>query len=305
MRTLIIGAGGVGGYLAARLESGRADVTILARGAHGEALRAHGLRILGGANEERVRLAHVVTDAEELRDGKRFDLIVLAVKWSDLESACDALPNLIAPGGVVVPLLNGLSSEDVVMRYVGAQRTIAGVIYMSAGLREPGSIYVNGRVRLGLAAYRPGQDEDIARIGTLFEAAGVPLQRSDDYHTMLWQKMIWNAPFNGLCALSGRNAGYCVEHMELLVRRAMREVIAVARADGAALSEQLVDVMIEITRGDYALTEPSMLQDVRRGRSTEVEILQAEVVRRGLRLGVDTPVLSTLAAILTARPTEA
>jgi 2-dehydropantoate 2-reductase len=300
MRTLVIGAGGVGGYLAAQLAKAKLDVTLVARGAHARALREQGLRIVYEQSEERVLIPQLLEAAEQTRD--RYELIVLAVKWPELEAACDPLPNLIAPGGVVVPLLNGLTSEDVVMTYVGAQRTIAGVVYMSAGLREPGCIYVNGAVRVGLAAYRPGQDEDIARIASTLERAQISVQKEDDYRAMLWQKMIWNAPFNGLCALSERTAGYCVEHMEPLVRRAMHEVIAVAAAEGVALSEQLVDGMVQVTRSTFPLTEPSMLQDVRKGRPTEVDILQAEVVRRAERLGVDTPVLSTIAAVLGARP---
>ncbi|HEX5659577.1 MAG TPA: ketopantoate reductase family protein [Polyangiales bacterium] len=302
MRTLVIGAGGVGGYLAAQLAKAGLDVTLVARGAHGKAIREQGLRIAHERGEERVQLAQLLERAEDARD--RYDLIVLAVKWPELETACDALPNLIAPSGVVVPLLNGLTSEDVVMTYVGAQRTIAAVVYMSAGLREPGCIYVNGAVRVGLAEYRPGQAEDIARIAALLERAQVAVVKNDDDRAMLWQKMIWNAPFNGLCALSERSAGYCVEHMEPLVRRAMREVIAVAAAEGVTLAEQLVDGMVEVTRSTFPLTEPSMLQDVRKGRPTEVEILQAEVVRRAERLGVDTPVLSTIAAVLGARPRQ-
>ncbi|MET0284016.1 MAG: ketopantoate reductase family protein [Polyangiales bacterium] len=302
MRTLVIGAGGVGGYLAAQLAKAGLDVTLVARGAHGKALREQGLRIAHEQREERVPIPRLIEAASDASG--RFDLIVLAVKWPELEAACDALPNLIAPSGVVVPLLNGLTSEDVVMTYVGAQRTIAGVVYMSAGLREPGCIYVNGAVRVGLAEYRPGQAEDISRIGGLLERAGIPLVKNDDYRAMLWQKMIWNAPFNGLCALSERSAGWCVQHMEPLVRRAMQEVIAVAAAEGVSLSPQLIDGMVEVTRSTFALTEPSMLQDVRRGRATEVDILQAEVVRRGQRLGVDTPVLATIAAVLSARPSQ-
>ncbi|HEY6876706.1 MAG TPA: ketopantoate reductase family protein [Polyangiales bacterium] len=302
MRTLVIGAGGVGGFIAAQLEQTGTDVTLAARGDHGRAIREHGLCIVYEARKQRVRFRKLSADIE--RDRARYELILLAVKWPALEAVCDALPNLIAPNGVVLPLLNGLTSEDVVMKYVGAQRTIAGVVYMSAGLREPGCIYVNGAVRVGLAEYRPGQAEDIARIAALLQRAGIPCQQHDDYRSMLWQKMIWNAPFNGLCALAQRNAGECLARMEPLVRRAMQEVIAVAAAEGVQLSAQRIDEMLAITRDEFPLTEPSMMQDMRNGRPTEVDILQAEVVRRGQRLGVDTPVLGTLAALLAARAIE-
>ena len=169
---------------------------------------------------------------------------------------------------------------------------------MSAGLIAPGIISVHSHTRVGLAPFRPGQDTELARVTAMFERASVPVQRGADAPTMLWQKMVWNAPFNGVCALARKPAGFCGDHMEPLLRRAMREVLAVARAEGVDLPEQLADLMIHASRRQYPLTEPSMLQDVRKGRPTEVEILQGEVVRRGEALGVDTPVLSTLATLI-------
>jgi 2-dehydropantoate 2-reductase len=296
MRILIIGAGGVGGYLGARLAHAGADVTIVARGEHGRLLRERGLVIDGPDGRETIALPAVVADVATITT--RFDVVLLAVKWPELEQVCDALPNLIAPNGVVAPLLNGLTSEDVVAKYVGAQRTLAAVAYMSAGITEPGAIYVHGHTRVGLAAYRPGQDAEIAAISGLLERAKVPVQRSEDYRAMLWQKMIWNAPLNAICALTRKPAGVCVELLEPLVRRAMNEVIAVAAADGVSLPPQLVDAMLHTTRRDFPRTEPSMLQDVRKGRPTEVDILQGEVVTRATQHGVDVPVLTTLAGLI-------
>jgi 2-dehydropantoate 2-reductase len=301
MRTLVIGAGGVGGYLGARLAQAGADVTIAARGEHGRLLSEAGLEIQGPNGSERVPLRRVVPSAAALDE--RFDLILLAVKWPELESTCDALHNLIAANGVVVPLLNGLRSEEVVASYVGAQRTIAGVAYMSAGIAAPGAIYVHGNTRYGLAPFRPGQDGELAAISQLFSSAGVPVRTYDDHRRMLWEKMVWNAPFNAICALTQRSSGEAVARAEPLLRAAMSEVIAVATADGVALPPQMIDAMIHVTRSEFPNTEPSMLQDLRRGRPTEVDILQGEVVARGEAHGVPTPVMSTLASLVRARET--
>jgi 2-dehydropantoate 2-reductase len=299
MRTLVIGAGGVGGYLSARLAQASCDVTVAARGPHGRELMHRGLTLQTSKGTEHVALPRVVASADELHE--QFDLVLLAVKSSGLTSALDPLPNLLAPYGVVVPLLNGLTSEDVVASYVGAQRTLAGVAYMSAGIIEPGAIYETGNTRVGLAAYRPGQDDDLARVSALLSGAGILVQQQPEYMAMLWQKMVWNAPFNGICALAKRPAGVCVELMEPLIRRAMLEVIAVARAEGVVIPASFAEFMLTVTREQFALTEPSMLQDVRAGRPTEVEVLQGEVVSRAEKLGVDVPVLSTLAALVRAQ----
>jgi 2-dehydropantoate 2-reductase len=296
MRILVIGAGGVGGYLGARLTKAGCDVTFVARGAHGQALRERGLTVRGPGGDERFELGRVVEHPRALEGP--FAVVLIAVKWPGLPEACDELQRLLAPDAVALPLLNGLSSEDVVASYVGAQRTLAAVAYMSAGILEPGVVYAHGNTRVGLAAYRPGQEAWLKQLEQIFGAAQVPVRTHFDYRAMLWEKMVWNALFNAICALTRQRAGAAAERLSGLVREAMREVILVARADGVQMPDMMMDVMLQVTRTEYPETEPSMLQDVRAGRATEVDILQGAVVERGAALGVATPVMRTLADLV-------
>ncbi len=190
------------------------------------------------------------------------------------------LPGLLAADGLAAPLLNGLDSEDVVARDVGAPRVIAAIAYMSSGVAGPGEIETLAPTRAGLAPYRPGQEARVEATAALLERAGIPVRRGADHRAMLWEKMVWNAPFNAICALTGQRAGVVAERMEDLTRTAMLEVISVARAEGAEISEATADAMLALTRSEFPLTEPSMLQDVRAGRATEVDILQGAVVER-------------------------
>jgi 2-dehydropantoate 2-reductase len=73
---------------------------------------------------------------------------------------------------------------------------------------------------------------------------------------MLWEKMLWNAPFNAICALTGLRAGEALSCCEVLVRKAMEEVVCVARAEGVSLEPALIDTMLELTRVSFPLTEP-------------------------------------------------
>ncbi|WP_437576879.1 ketopantoate reductase family protein [Sorangium sp. So ce887] len=295
MRILIVGAGAVGGYFGARLALAGEDVTFVARGAHAEAMRSRGLVLRTPSGELRTPPLRVAA-----LDGARgpFDLALIAVKWPSLPAVSAKLPGLLAADGLAAPLLNGLDSEDAVAREVGESRVIASIAYMSAGLSGPGEIDTLAPTRAGLAPYRPGQEARVEAIAALLERAGIPVRRGSSYRAMLWEKMVWNAPFNAICALTGQRAGAALERMEDLARAAMLEVIAVARAEGVEISEATADAMIALTRAEFPLTEPSMLQDVRAGRATEVELLQGAVVERGRRAGVDTPVLRTLAALV-------
>ncbi|MFM2419773.1 MAG: hypothetical protein RL385_4496 [Pseudomonadota bacterium] len=298
MRALVIGAGGVGGVLAERLASAGHDVRVVARGAHGEAIARFGLCVRERKAERQVAL-HVLR-ARDVADAS-VDVAFLCVKWPELTSALQELARVLAPHGIAVPLLNGLDSEDVVASYVGAQRTLAGVAYMSAGIVSPGVVYEHGPSRLGLACYRPGQERSLAELSTALTDAGLPTQAHDDARSMLWSKMVWNAPFNAICALVDANAGDVVARDPELVKGAMREVLATARAFGVPLPDVLIDGMLHVTRTEFPDTEPSMLQDVRRGRPTEIDVLAGRVVELAMSRDVPTPVLSTLTALVRMR----
>ncbi|WP_437982957.1 ketopantoate reductase family protein [Sorangium sp. So ce117] len=295
MRILVVGAGAVGGYFGARLTLAGEDVTFVARGAHAEVMRSRGLIVRTPSGELRTPPLRVAP-----LDGARgpFDLALIAVKSPSLAAVSAKLAGLLAADGLAAPLLNGLDSEDVVARDVGAPRVIAAIAYMSSGVAGPGEIETLAPTRAGLAPYRPGQEARVEATAALLERAGIPVRRGADHRAMLWEKMVWNAPFNAICALTGQRAGVVAERMEDLTRSAMLEVIAVARAEGAEISEATADAMLALTRSEFPLTEPSMLQDVRAGRATEVDILQGAVVERARRAGVDTPVLRTLATLV-------
>lgn len=295
MRILVVGVGGVGGVLGARLVASGADVTFVARGEHGHALAETGLRL--DAESQAVTTGPLRVSTLESCRGI-FDVVLLCVKHAALAEVAGELYRVLSPNGVVLPMLNGLDSERECAEYVGAQRVVAAVAYMSSGLSGPGRVYLHGSARVGLAPFRPGQDAVIAELTELFTRANLGVRRADDPAQMLWEKMVWNAPFNAICALTRQTAGHVADRLEPLVRDAMAEVVAVAAAEGTSLPPAISEMMLLVTRSEFASTEPSMLQDVRAGRATEVDILQGAVVARGERLGVKTPVLSTLASLL-------
>jgi 2-dehydropantoate 2-reductase len=299
MRILMVGAGAVGGAFGARLAEANEQTSFVARGPHAELLRERGLKLVTPKGEHQTKPLRVST----LEDAHgSFDAVLISVKWAALEEVCEELPNLLAPHGVVVPMLNGLDSEDVVARYVGAQRTIACVAYVASSLTKPGELTLLTEPRIGLAPYRPGQESQIAALAEVCEKAGIAVRRAEDADSLLWEKMVWNGPFNAICALTRRPAGWVADNMESLLRDAMTEVISVAHAEGVMLPGHIIDLMFHTTRSDFPATEPSMLQDVRAGRATEVDILQGAVVARAQRAGIRVPVMQTLAELVRALP---
>lgn len=300
MKVVVVGSGAVGAYFGAALVKAGQTVTFVARGEHARALRTRGLVVhLDDGQPQRFD----TRDVCELQDahGADADLVLVAVKATALAQVAPSLPQLVAGDGLVAPLINGVESEQQVAGWVGQARTVAALAYISSGLTAPGEMRVHGQARIGFAGYDAGQLAKLHGVAEAFQAAGVGASVRDDPVQMLWEKMVWNAAFNGICALTDRTAGDVAQHCEGLLRAAMGEVIQVGRAEGAKLTDGMVDKLLEMTRTQFEHTEPSMLQDVRAGRPTEVDTLQAVVVRRGRQHGIGTPVMETLEALLRAR----
>jgi 2-dehydropantoate 2-reductase len=298
MKILVVGAGAVGGYFGALLARAGHPVTFVARGDHGRAIAERGLVV----NTPDGRLAVRVPVLAQLPDaaGVAADLAIVTVKAKDLGPVARDLGPALAPAGVAVPLLNGLDSEGILAEALGPGRVIGGVAQIASEITGPGELTVREHGRLMLA---PLERDDLPRaeaLATTLAAAGFACRAAPDLQHVLWSKLLWNAPFNAVCALTGLDAGRVLDvpDLEALVRAAMAEVIAVAQREGISLEEGIIEATLAGTRRRFARTVPSMLQDVRAGRPTEADALQGAVVSRGDRHGISVPIHRTLLGLL-------
>src|SRR5258708_213371 len=137
MKIAIVGSGGVGGYFGGRLAATGADITFLARGAHLDALRARGLRIISPKGDVHLPSVKAAGDTSEIGP---VDIVIFAVKLYDTESALAVLPPLLGPNTAVIPLQNGVDSVATLTNAVGREHTAGGTCYVSAVIAEPGGI---------------------------------------------------------------------------------------------------------------------------------------------------------------------
>lgn len=298
MKILVVGAGGVGGYYGALLARAGHDVTFVARGEHGRAMRERGLvvELPDGAITASARVLEDVKDAE----GLGVDVAIVAVKADDLGGVAAGVGAALGETGVAIPLLNGLDSEEELGQVIGRSRVVGGIAQIAARKGTPGVVHVDAPARIVLAPLEASQLPVVEHIAAEFERAGFPCDVKADLARVLWSKLLWNAPFNAICALTRKSAGEVLQvpGLEAIVRSAMLELVAVANAEGVRMEASLVEATIDATRTKFASSKPSMLQDVLAGRKTEARVLQGAVVRRGVARGVATPVLSTLYALM-------
>lgn len=298
MKILVVGAGAVGGYYGAMLARGGHSVTFVARGEHGRRMGEHGLTIETPDGELTVR-APVLSDVRDAA-GLAVDLAIVAVKSTGLDAVTSGVGAALGDGGVALPLLNGVDSEEVLARAIGRARVVGGIAQIAARLVGPGRVHVDGSARLVLAPLSPEQMPLVERLAAALSGAGFACDAKRDLKRILWTKLLWNAPFNAVSALTRKSPGDVLGVPELaaLVRDAMREVAAVARAEGVEIDDKFIDATLASTREKFAGGVPSMLQDVLAGRPTETRALQGAVTARGSVHGISTPIHSMLLALM-------
>jgi 2-dehydropantoate 2-reductase len=301
MKILVVGAGAVGGYYGAMLARAGHDVTFVARGEHGRAIREHGL-VVETPDGTMTLPATTIEDVGQA-SGMGADVCIVAVKASSLGSVAAGVGPALTGGGFAIPLLNGLDSEAELAAVIGAQRVIGGIAQIASRIAAPGHIHVDAPAKIVLSPFTEGQMDAVERIAAEFTRAGFGCDAKPNLSKVLWTKLLWNAPFNAICALTDKTAGEVLSVPELatLVRDAMMELSRVAAVDGVVIDERLIDATLDATRTKFAASVPSMLQDVRHGRPTEALAIQGAVVRRGERHGVPTPIHRTLLGLVLGR----
>jgi 2-dehydropantoate 2-reductase len=319
MRIAIIGAGAIGSVVGGMLTKARRDVTLIDQWPeHVEAMRRQGLQLSGSCGDHviRVKAIHV----HELQSvAQPFDAAFVAVKSYDTEWATAlVLPYLARPDGVVVDFQNGINDERVAA-VAGRGRTLGCVITIGAGLYEAGHAMRTDTQSIGFKIGElDGMDTERARrlAGVMNDVAGAKV--TTNLFGERWSKLTVNCMANPIAGLSGLGSAE-VRSLPGPARIAIHvaaEAISVGRGcgfevepiygidtqrfvDAAAgcATDQLLTDMAASARG-LAGGRPSMLQDVMRGRRTEIDYLNGYVVDQGRRVGVMTPFNEMIVALV-------
>jgi 2-dehydropantoate 2-reductase len=212
---------------------------------------------------------------------------------------------LIAPlareGTQILTLQNGLGNEEALAGLFGGERIIGGVAFLCSNRGEPGEVHHLAAGRIILGEYSLVDPQRVERLAAIFAAAGVECRATDDLRRARWEKLVWNIPFNGLCALLQQPVDrlLAVPATRVLVHEIMLEVISAANAQGLStpIDAGYADSMLEFTdkMGGY---KPSMLIDREEGRQLEIAAIFRKPLdfATGRRVGM--PRVEMLATLL-------
>jgi 2-dehydropantoate 2-reductase len=315
MRICVIGAGAIGGVIAARLATaaegtdGGLDVSVLARGATLAAIRERGLRVFpapGNAGEPVTARVAASDDAAELGEQ---DFVVVAVKAQSMAGVAASVRGLLGPATAVLSTLNGvpwwfldgfggpaagrhLDSVDpggFIASVLPAARVIGGTVHLSASSPAPGEVSWRSGNGMIIGELDGSSSPRLDALASVLRAGGLDVTVSARVRDDVWYKLWGNLTLNPICALTGASTGPALDDdlVRDFISRAMLEARAIGERIGCPIAQSPED-RHAVTRklGDFV---PSMLQDARAGRPLELDALTGAVRELGALVGVPTP----------------
>ncbi len=295
MRVAIAGAGAIGCHYGAQLLRAGVEVRFLARGRQLAALQQHGLTQFS-AGQQRHFTVTASGDPATLADSA---IWLICCKTTALPDLCRQIAPHVAPDAVLITLQNGLTAGDIVAGEFPRHTVMVGSAFIGARIDRPGEVIHSAAGHLRIADWQGRGSDIIAPLLAHWQQAGTDAKLVDDGRLMLWRKMVWNCGFNAITAIVRRYARDIATDPELarIASAAMDELIAVAQAEGVALTEEDGRRNMAITR-TMEPVKTSAWQDIERGRPTEIDDLNGEVVRRAERHNIEAPVNRTLTALI-------
>ena len=319
MKITIFGAGAIGGHLGALLSREGIDVSLIARGAHLEAIQRDGLTLQRDGKEPFTVQPRATDDPATL--GPQ-DYVIISLKSHQAPGEVDRMQPLLGPETTVATAMNGVpwwyfyklsgphenhrvksvDPDGTQWDGIGPERTIGCITYVAAEVIAPGVVKSGGSGRYFIGEPDGSESERCLRLAEMVNKTGIVARVRDDLRKDLWLKIMGNTAFNPTGALTLATVGEMLNdpEVEAQLRLIMTEVTAIGHAYGAEPSDT-VDFRIENSRRNAMPHKSSMLQDLERGRMMEVNQIIGAARELGALAGVPTPTIDTVLALIRLR----
>jgi 2-dehydropantoate 2-reductase len=291
MKIVIVGAGGVGGYLGVRLAQAKHDVAYLVRGLSLAALCATGITLKSPLGDVALGPQRASDDAAALGVA---DAVIVTVKLYDLAELAPRLAPLLKPETALLPLQNGVEAHSILSHALGPEAALRGMVSIKSSLRAPGVVDCKSsfcRIRLGAGAGHRSSPRVERLAEALDGCIGVEAAISPEIEADIWRKFIMLASFSAVACMARATIGQVLDSPEArgLVLEMAEEAAAVGRARGVKLPADVGEATLRQVADMPRDGRPSMLEDLEAGRRLELPWLSGAVVRLGEAVGVPTP----------------
>lgn len=297
MQIAVVGAGALGLFYGALLQRSGEDVHFLLRRDY-NAISSQGLKVFSTFGDFSLPKVHAYRAPQEIGT---VDLVLVGLKTFANSSYEELIGPLVGEHTQILTLQNGLGNEEALAMLFKEERIIGGVAFLCANRGVSGEVHHMGPSRIVLGELKQCDRSRLDRLTAMFTRAGVECRATDDLRRNRWEKLVWNIPFNGLCALLLQPVTSLLAQpaTRSLVREIMVEVISAANAQQLSkpISDAFVDSMMEFTdrMGEY---RPSMQIDREEGRQLEITAIFKIPLEYGQRQGVRMPRIEMLSTLL-------
>jgi 2-dehydropantoate 2-reductase len=305
---LVFGTGALGSVFDGLLQESGCDVTYVGRGEHFKAVQERGLRITGIWGEHYISASQVKGVSDSTKISGKFSVILLCVKSMHTDTAAGQAAPLLEENGIMVSIQNGLNNWETISNSVGENRTVGARVIFGAEIPEPGVAKVTviaDKVLLG-EPFGPVNRSLLEAMNEDLNRAEIPtgLASSEDIRSALWVKVLYNSALNPLSAILEVTYGELGQRQETreVMRKVIKEIFQVMEKRGVRVpfkdSDDYYHFFMEKQLPPTANHHSSMLQDMSKGRQTEIDALNGAISQYAKELGTETPYNDFLTALI-------
>ena len=297
MKIAVMGAGGIGGCYGGLLAQAGFDVTLIARGAHLEAITEKGLQLVQPEGEFTVDVA--ATGDPSLIGP--VDLVIFSVKAHQNSKAVPLIKPLIGGDTTILTIQNGVESADEIGQEYGAERVLPGCAYVISNVISPGVVKQQSPIpRVAFGESTGERSQRAIAVQDAFLKANIKAELSDDISRVLWSKLLYNSPANGMASAARLSPRDLFEYPEgaSMFKKAIQEVANVGTASGFYFEEDDVHGAMDLIAARPMGARGSMQADLEAGRPLELDAIVGSVGRIGRKVNVPTPIFDILYTLL-------
>ncbi len=300
MRIGIIGSGALGLYYGALLQRAGHDLHFLLRRDF-EAISHTGLDVTSPRGDFHLAEVNCYRNSREIGP---VDLVLVGLKAYANDHLVELTRPLVAAETTILTLQNGLGNEDVLAGAFGAESVVGGVAFLCCNRGKPGTVHHLDQGSIRIAEFTKGPSTRVEQLAGIFNQAGIPCEACADLTRIRWEKLVWNIPFNGLCALTNLATDRlltCPETRQLITEM-MQEVVAAANRQGLSKpidGSDFIEHMLQLT-ADMGAYCPSMMIDRRQDSPLELDAIYGIPLQRATMAAMPMPRVAMLHALLEA-----
>jgi len=302
VRYAVLGAGAMGSVFGARLHLAGFEVELLSRSpGHSRAIQENGLAADIDGKSHCIDIPISTVDR-----ARKAEVVIIFTKSYQIDAALEQLPDSLGQAQVL-SLQNGLGNAERVARRVGLERTIEGVTMMPAEFIRAGEVASSDPAESWLYHANGRPSELVNAIGADFIRAGIACTVSVEVKRFIWQKACFNVAMNALCALVNGSPGLLQEFADgnALAHQIADEALEVATRCGVSVDVSRVHGLIDYACVNHTWHRPSMLQDVKHGRLTEIDALNGYIELAARQHGLEVPLNRMMARLIRLRQVSA